>query len=96
MKAFWVKTAVGVVVTCGVAGCGTWTAMSDPEKGAAIGAGIGGMAGALVSGGILAPAGAAVGGALVGHEVGEREDGRPLTVGRAGGSGGASNAPAGP
>jgi osmotically inducible lipoprotein OsmB len=71
------------LLACAAAGCSTWKSLSGSEKGAAIGAGIGGMAGALVSGGILAPAGAAVGGALLGHELGEKRDERPVSLGQA-------------
>lgn len=48
-------------------GCSTWDGMSKREKSAAIGAGAGGLAGAVITnGGVLGT----VGGAVIGDQVG--------------------------
>ena len=59
-------SAVAAAVLIGLGGCAGMTAQ---EKGTAIGAGVGGVAGNVMGGGLLGTAaGAAVGG-VIGHEV---------------------------
>lgn len=64
-------TAVVLAVAAG--GCSTWDRMSSADKGAVIGAGVGGVAGSAVSNGsaVGTVGGAAVGG-VIGHEVGKK------------------------
>ena len=51
-------------------GCATWDKLSTREKGAAIGAGAGAVAGAVISnGGVLGTVGGAAIGGVIGHEV---------------------------
>lgn len=65
----------GLVLGCMLGACSTWEGMSEREKGAAIGAGVGGVAGAAVTdGGILGTVGGAAVGGVVGHEVGKRQE----------------------
>ncbi len=59
-----------------VAGCSTWDSLSGAEKGTAVGAAVGGVAGNAVVGGPLGTAGGAVVGGVVGHEVGKDRDRR--------------------
>ena len=63
-----VISAVTVAVLLGLGGC---SGMSTQEKDTAIGAGAGGVAGALLCGGILCTAAGAAAGGLIGHEVGK-------------------------
>jgi osmotically inducible lipoprotein OsmB len=66
------NTALAIVATLALAGCGTW---SDAQKGTAIGAGVGAAAGHAISGGsVLGTIGGAAVGGVVGHEVGENRD----------------------
>jgi osmotically inducible lipoprotein OsmB len=59
-------SAVAAAVLIGLGGC---AGMTQQEKGTAIGAGVGGVAGNVLGGGLLGTAaGAAVGG-IIGHEV---------------------------
>lgn len=54
-------------------GCATWEGMSSREKSAAIGAGVGGVAGAVVTdGGILGTVGGAAIGGVIGDQVGKQ------------------------
>ena len=64
---------VSALLVVGLSGCSTWDNMSGREKGAVVGAGVGGVAGSVLTGGsaIGTVGGAAVGG-VVGHEVGKR------------------------
>lgn len=62
---------------CGgmLSACSTWDGLSEREKGAAIGAGVGGVAGAAVTdGGVLGTVGGAAVGGVIGHEVGKRQE----------------------
>jgi osmotically inducible lipoprotein OsmB len=72
-KSFIAMTVFAVCAS--LAGCSTWNKLDESEKGAVIGAGVGGAAGAVVSDGspLGTAAGAAVGG-VVGHEVGKRQE----------------------
>ena len=66
---------MGLVFGCALSACSTWEGMSEREKGAAIGAGVGGVAGAAVTdGGVLGTVGGAAVGGVVGHEVGRRQE----------------------
>ncbi|HLU77179.1 MAG TPA: glycine zipper 2TM domain-containing protein [Burkholderiales bacterium] len=66
---------IGLMLGCAVSACSTWEGMSEREKGAAIGAGVGGVAGAAATdGGILGTVGGAAIGGVVGHEVGKRQE----------------------
>ncbi len=64
------------LLCCGtLAACSTWEGLSEREKGAAIGAGVGGVAGAAVTdGGVLGTVGGAAVGGVVGHEIGKRQE----------------------
>lgn len=64
-----------VAATLAMAACSTWSGLSDAQKGAVIGAGVGGVAGAAATdGGVLGTVGGAAVGGVVGHEVGKRRD----------------------
>ncbi|AUN95982.1 glycine zipper 2TM domain-containing protein [Pseudazoarcus pumilus] len=55
------------------AGCSTWDGMSKREKSAAVGAGAGGVAGAVITnGGILGTVGGAAIGGVIGDQVGKK------------------------
>lgn len=70
----WTKAMVAVFATAAMAGCSTWEGLSRAEKGAVVGAGVGGVAGNAVSGGsTLGTLGGAAIGGVIGHEVGERQ-----------------------
>lgn len=65
----------GVLFGCMLSACSTWDGLSEREKGAAIGAGVGGVAGSAVSdGSVLGTVGGAAVGGVVGHEVGKRRE----------------------
>lgn len=54
------------------AGCSTWDGMSKRERSAAVGAGAGGLAGAVITnGGILGTVGGAAIGGVIGDQVGK-------------------------
>lgn len=59
-------SAVAAAVLIGLGGCAGMTAQ---DKGTAIGAGVGGVAGNIIGGGILGTAAGAVVGGVIGHEV---------------------------
>lgn len=69
------KTAVlipAVLIVAGLSGCATWENLSAREKSAAIGAGVGGVAGAVVTdGGILGTVGGAAVGGVIGDQLGK-------------------------
>lgn len=66
---------LGVLMGCAVSACSTWEGLSEREKGAAIGAGVGGVAGSAISdGSVLGTVGGAAVGGVVGHEVGKRQE----------------------
>lgn len=66
---------IGLLCGCTLAACSTWDGLSEREKGAAIGAGVGGVAGAAVTdGSVLGTVGGAAVGGVVGHEVGKRQE----------------------
>jgi osmotically inducible lipoprotein OsmB len=66
---------VALLLACGLSGCSTWDNLSTREKSAAVGAGVGGVAGAAVSdGSVLGTVGGAAIGGVVGNEVGKRRD----------------------
>ena len=68
------KATAAALVLLGAAGCSTWDGLSRAEKGAVIGAGVGGVAGNVVSGGsTLGTLGGAAVGGVVGHEVERRK-----------------------
>lgn len=55
-----------------MAGCSTWDGMSKRERSAAVGAGAGGLAGAVITnGGILGTVGGAAIGGVIGDQVGK-------------------------
>ena len=61
--------AVAILTT----GCSTWDGMSKREKSAAVGAGVGGLAGAvLTNGGVLGTIGGAAIGGVVGDQAGKK------------------------
>ncbi|MFN3987269.1 MAG: glycine zipper 2TM domain-containing protein [Rhodocyclaceae bacterium] len=54
------------------AGCATWDGMSKREKSAVVGAGVGGVAGAVVTnGGVLGTVGGAAIGGVIGDQLGK-------------------------
>ncbi len=62
------------LIVLATTGCATWDGMSSREKSAAIGAGVGGVAGAVVTdGGILGTVGGAAIGGVIGDQVGKRK-----------------------
>lgn len=66
---------VAVLLAFGLGGCSTWDNLSTREKSAAIGAGVGGVAGAAVTdGGVLGTIGGAAVGGVIGNEVGKRRE----------------------
>lgn len=68
-KAFIPLLAAALFAT----GCSTWDGMSKREKSAAVGAGVGGLAGAvLTNGGVLGTIGGAAIGGVVGDQAGKK------------------------
>ncbi|MBT0961279.1 glycine zipper 2TM domain-containing protein [Denitromonas iodatirespirans] len=56
----------------GASGCSTWEGMSHRERSAAIGAGVGGVAGAVMTdGGVLGTVGGAAVGGVIGDQIGK-------------------------
>jgi len=71
MKVAWIALAALSLTT---AGCATFEGMSNAEKGAVIGAGVGAVGGAAVTnGGVLGTVGGAAVGGVIGNEVGKRK-----------------------
>lgn len=66
------RNAVGAVVIAALLGLGGCAGMSSQDKSTAIGAGVGGVAGAVIGGGVLGTAAGAVVGGVIGHEVGKK------------------------
>ncbi len=63
-----------VLLAIALTGCSTWEGMSKREKSAAIGAGVGGVAGAVVTdGGVLGTVGGAAIGGVVGDQIGKQK-----------------------
>lgn len=61
-----------MLVVVGLSGCATWDNLSEREKSAAIGAGVGGVAGAVVTdGGLLGTVGGAAVGGVIGDQLGK-------------------------
>lgn len=68
-------SVVAVLLAGTLAGCSTWDGMSTREKSAAVGAGVGGVAGAALSNGsVLGTVGGAAIGGVVGNEVGKNRE----------------------
>lgn len=66
------KVLLGITLAVSAVGCSTWDGMSGRQKSTAIGAGVGGVAGAAVTGGgILGTVGGAAIGGVVGDQVGK-------------------------
>ena len=62
-----------VLLAMATGGCATWDGMSSRERSAVIGAGVGGVAGAVATdGGVLGTVGGAAIGGVVGDQVGKR------------------------
>jgi osmotically inducible lipoprotein OsmB len=62
-----------VLVVMATSGCATWEGMSARERSAAVGAGVGGVAGAVATdGGVLGTVGGAAIGGVVGDQIGKR------------------------
>jgi osmotically inducible lipoprotein OsmB len=68
MKTTW-KSSVSAVAAMVLIGLGGCAGMSQQDKGTAIGAGVGGVAGNVIGGGLLGTAAGAVVGGVIGHEV---------------------------
>jgi osmotically inducible lipoprotein OsmB len=63
-----------LALTTALGGCATWEGMSAREKSAVIGAGVGGVAGAVITdGGVLGTVGGAAIGGVVGDHVGKQK-----------------------
>ena len=63
-----------LLLAAAAAGCSTWEGISSREKSAAIGAGVGGVAGAVVTdGGVLGTVGGAAIGGVIGDQVGKKK-----------------------
>lgn len=63
-------TAIALALAAG--GCATWDGMSSRERSAVIGAGVGGVAGAVATdGGVLGTVGGAAIGGVIGDQVGK-------------------------
>ncbi len=68
------KTSVflSALLVVSLSGCATWENLSAREKSAAIGAGVGGVAGAVVTdGGLLGTVGGAAVGGVIGDQLGK-------------------------
>jgi len=62
-----------VLVALAASGCATWDGMSSRERSAVVGAGVGGVAGAVATdGGVLGTVGGAAIGGVVGDQIGKR------------------------
>jgi osmotically inducible lipoprotein OsmB len=60
------------VLAVAVTGCSSWDGLSHRQKSTAVGAGIGGVAGAVVTGGgVLGTVGGAAIGGVIGNQVGK-------------------------
>lgn len=67
------KLIPAVAVLIFATGCSTWDGMSKREQSAVVGAGVGGLAGAVVSGGgVLSTIGGAAIGGVIGDQVGKK------------------------
>jgi len=66
----YVVGSVAVAMLLGLVGC---AGMSTQDRHTAIGAGVGGAAGAVMGGGVLGTAAGAVVGGVIGHEVGKNK-----------------------
>lgn len=68
-----VTVLAALAIALSAAGCATWDSMSQQQKSTAIGAGVGGVAGAAATdGGVLGTVGGAAIGGVIGNEVGKR------------------------
>ncbi len=63
------RYSVSAVAAAGLIGLGGCAGMTQQDKGTAIGAGVGGVAGNVLGGGLLGTAAGAVVGGVIGHEV---------------------------
>ena len=72
MKSLVRVLILAAVTAVGTAGCSTWDNLSNRERGAVIGAGVGGVAGAAVTDSTIGTLGGAAVGGVVGHEIGRR------------------------
>ena len=71
MKTILASTLAAVVLI-GASGCTTWDKLSQREKGAAIGVGVGAVTGAvLTDGNVLGTVGGAAVGGVIGNQVGK-------------------------
>ena len=61
------------ILVLATTGCATWDSMSSRQKSAVVGAGVGGVAGAVVTdGGVLGTVGGAAIGGVIGDQVGKQ------------------------
>jgi osmotically inducible lipoprotein OsmB len=61
-----------LVMLFAVSGCATWDGMTSRQKSATVGAGVGGVAGAVVTdGGVLGTVGGAAIGGVIGDQLGK-------------------------
>lgn len=63
------KRIIGFVAAAMLLGLGGCSGMTAREQNTAIGAGVGGVAGAVLCGGVLCTAAGAVAGGVIGHEI---------------------------
>lgn len=67
------KVIIGATLAVSAVGCASWDSMSGRQKSTAVGAGVGGVAGAaMTGGGVLGTVGGAAIGGVVGDQVGKR------------------------
>ncbi|NMF89931.1 glycine zipper 2TM domain-containing protein [Aromatoleum petrolei] len=68
-----IRTGIcAIAVALATSACATWDGMSAREKSAVIGAGVGGVAGAVITdGGVLGTVGGAAIGGVIGDQVGK-------------------------
>ncbi len=64
-----------LLIALAAGGCASWEGMSSRQKSTAIGAGVGGVAGAAISdGGVLGTVGGAAIGGVIGDQIGRERD----------------------
>jgi osmotically inducible lipoprotein OsmB len=72
MRRTFQTIALAAIAGLSLSACSTWDGLSHQEKSTAVGAGVGGVAGAAVTGGgVLGTVGGAAVGGVIGHEVGK-------------------------
>lgn len=70
------KILGAAVLSLALSGCATWDNLSEREKGAVVGAGVGGVIGGATTDSAVGTLGGAAVGGVVGHEIGKRQEKR--------------------